>query len=246
MPQECVINVNTLTPGLSIYPYYSTTIGILTGGVYSFSGYIEDVRLYDYALSRDEVYTVYYSNADRNHEIVEVSCNKSDSNIWVLSGTNIELTQITGSQSNIIADIGEYINSDFDIANDLHPIILGYSTTSNVTTPESISITDIRRRGGGLPTIYDVDELSDDKLRNYFDVAKYDGYDFDLSNMVTINIAAYVKDNLITQVSKFDPYAQRQLRLDPLFNIEAYVESYIESRVKKYIPASCYFNIEYV
>jgi hypothetical protein len=231
---------------MSLVSGYPTRIGTRYDGALPLSGYVEDVKLFDSELSRDEVYTVYYSNADRNHEIIEVSCNESDSNIWVLSETNLEVTQITGSQSNIIADMGEYINSDFDIANDLHPIILGYSTTSNVTTPQSISITDVRRRGGGLPTIYDVDELSDDKLRHYFDVAKYDGYDFDLSNMVTITISTYVKDNLITQVSKFDPYAQRQLRLDPFFNIEAYVESYIESRVKKYIPASCYFNIEYV
>jgi len=140
----------------------------------------------------------------------------------------------------------EYINSSVIRGDELHPLILGYISSSNITTPENLKFIDIRRRGGGIPLQIDFNELYAGSERHYNDIALYDGYNYDLSNIAIIEIKKSVRDMFVEILSKHDPYAQRQLR-DGVsqFNIIEYANSFINQKIAKYLNAAARFIVEY-
>jgi hypothetical protein len=149
----------------------------------------------------------------------------------------------TDGISNLYNIINKYISST--AGNELHPIILGYVGVGNISTPDSIEFNDVRRRGGGLRTAENINDLLAEFERHYLDIAKIDGYDYNLSNAIIVKIKPSIKDALKILMSKYDPYAQRSLRDNPLFSIDEYVMSFIEFTVKKYVNAAANITIEY-
>jgi hypothetical protein len=142
--------------------------------------------------------------------------------------------------------ITEFINSGISRGDDLHPIILGYISAGNISTPSKLQTLDIRRRGGGLAIVDDINELDSDVERHYLDIAKVDGYNYDLSNISIVKVKNRVKTRLENKMRNYDPYAQRQIRDNvPGFNLTSYTESYIESIVRKYLNAACHVTIVY-
>lgn len=147
--------------------------------------------------------------------------------------------------SNLYTIIPEYLSPDIVDTSNLHPIILGYVNSTNITTANNIAFTDIRRRGGGLRVEENVDTLLDNQIRHYLDIAPIDGYEYNLSNVAIVHIRNAVKTALMSRFGTYDVYAQRQIRSNPNFILEAYVESYIRHVVQKYLCASTHAIINY-
>jgi len=139
-----------------------------------------------------------------------------------------------------------YLSSDIEDGDELHPLILGYVSSTNITSASSLEYIDIRRHGGGLVESQDVNELTSNNERHYIDIAKIDGYNYDLSNICIVKIKQRVKNDIINKLSKYDPHAQRQIRdNNSKFDIAAYAESFIEASVAKYLNAAANFTIVY-
>lgn len=197
-----------------------------------------------------------YSATDYRYADVasgEVTIYKSgdNQNVWfdTPSGevsTMITTEDITGSRSNLYDLIGDYLSPDIPDESSLHPVILGYINSTNITTPEGLTFRDVRRRGGGIPVNQQVNELFDNEIRHHLDIAKINGYDYNLSNIAIVNIKKAVKTRLQGLLLRYDPYVQRQSRDNANFSIDAYSETYIESVVRKYLNAACHITIKYI
>jgi hypothetical protein len=201
--------------------------------------YIMPEEELDITRGRSIFHSLVYKNPERYENVEE----------WQKS-IDSALTYINGESSLghewLYNQIKTYINPSVTIGDELHPIILGYISASNISTPASMELIDVRRRGGGVSVNNNINELDAQNERHYLDIAKYDGYDYDLSNVAIVTVKNSVKDRIINILSKYDVTAQRLIRDNvEAFNIEAYAESYMEQVVQKYLNAGCKFTIQY-